>query len=448
MQPRKPPPVTQDAPRPARTPLAYRFAIRAALALAPLAARWSPKLAAGLRGRRESAAHFARWGADGRDPARPLLLVHAASAGELRQVEPVLHRLRQRHPDWQLVVTCFSPSGLPVAAALGADLTGLLPWDTPDAVATLLDQLRPTAIVLTRAELWPELLGAAAARGVRLVLLAATVPPGSHRLRWPARALLARALGSLDAVGATTPDDAARLLALGARPGALKVTGDPRADAVLERLEGAAATAPEPNTLVAGSTWPADEAVLLTAFRSVRELHPDARLLLAPHEPTPAHLAGLRARARAVGLGEVPAFGGPDSGAPVRVVEGVGGLALLYGLGRIAYVGGGLGGSGLHSVLEPAAAGVPILVGAEGRRHPDAIQLNEVGALEWLPRRRTAAVLEAWWATWLTDPAWCRRAGASARECAARGRGAADRSAALVEELLGETTRGGPKARP
>ncbi|MBK9693597.1 MAG: hypothetical protein IPO73_18250 [Gemmatimonadetes bacterium] len=429
------------------TPVPYRLAIRAVASLAPLAARWSPKLAAGLAGRREGADRLARWSAEHRDPARPLLLVHGASAGELRQVEPVVLRLRARHPGWQVAVTCFSPSGLLVAAALGADQSGLLPWDTPRDVSALLDQLRPTAIVLSRAELWPELLDSAAARGIRLGLLAATIPPWSRRLRWPARPLLTRALQSLDAVGAITADDAARLRALGARDEALVVTGDPRADAVLERLERGPAPRPEPCTLVAGSTWPEDEAVLLTAFRSVRELHPAARLLLVPHEPTPGHLAGLRARARAAGLGEVPAFGPADAAAPVRVVESVGGLALLYGLGRIAYVGGGLGGAGLHSVLEPAAAGVPIVVGAEGRRSPDAVRLNEVGALEWLPRRRTAAVLEAWWATWLTDPEWCRRAGASARECVATGRGAADRSAALVERLMGDTTGGGPEAR-
>ena len=448
MQPRKQPPGTQAGARPAAPPRTYRLAVRALGLLAPLAARWSPKLAAGLRGRAESAIAFAHWGATGRDPARPLLVAHAASAGELRQLEPVLVRLRARHPGWQLAVTCFSPSGLPVAADLGADLAGLLPWDVPRAVAALLDHLRPTALVLTRAEVWPELLGAASARGIRLGLRAATVPSRSRRLRWPARQLLAGALGSLEVVGATSPEDAARLRQLGVRPEALQVTGDPRADAVLERLEQAAAPTQEPATLVAGSTWPADEAVLLAAFRSVREQHPDARLLLVPHEPTPGHLAGLRARARAAGFGEVPAFGARDDGAPARVVESVGGLALLYGLGRIAYVGGGFGGAGLHSVLEPAAAGMPILVGPEGRRNPDAVQLNEVGALEWLPRRRTTAVLEAWWATWLTDPAWCRRAGASARECVARARGAAERSAALVERLMAETRGGGPEARP
>ncbi|MBP9201988.1 MAG: hypothetical protein KBF47_18365, partial [Gemmatimonadales bacterium] len=156
------------------TPLPYRLAIRAVASLAPLAARWSPKLAAGLAGRREGADRLARWSAEHRDPARPLLLVHGASAGELRQVEPVVHRLRARHPGWQVAVTCFSPSGLLVAAALGADQSGLLPWDTPRDVSALLDQLRPTAIVLSRAELWPELLDSAAARGIRLGLLAAT----------------------------------------------------------------------------------------------------------------------------------------------------------------------------------------------------------------------------------------------------------------------------------
>lgn len=420
----------------------YRLATVALGALAPLAARWSPKLAQGLAGRREGAERFAAWGAAQRDRSRPLLLLHAASAGELRQAQPVLARLRARHPAWQLAVTCFSPSGLPVLPALGADVAGLLPFDRPAAVAALLDALAPSAIVYSRSDLWPELVHAASGRGIPQGMIAATLPADSRRRRWPASRVLRPALERLAAIGAIAADDAHRLTWLGARPEAVSITGDPRYDAVIERLDRSPAPVPTPATLVAGSTWPADEAVLLTAFAAVREAIPAARLLIAPHEPTAAHLAGLAARARAAGLPAPLAWTPAGLDAPLGVVTEVGGLALLYGTGQLAYVGGGFGRAGLHSVLEPAACGVPVIVGPLGERHPDALRLNAAGALAWLPRRRAAAILAAWWETWLVDEAWRRQAGANAREAINTGRGAADRSARLVEELLTTIAQG------
>jgi len=416
----------------------YRLATAALGALAPLAARWSPKLAQGLSGRRESAECFAAWGATERDRSRPLVLLHAASAGELRQAQPVLARLQVRQPTWQVAVTCFSPSGLPVLPALGADVAGLLPFDRPAAVAALLDALAPSAIAYSRSDLWPELVHAASTRGIPQGMIAATLPAESRRRRWPASRVLRPALERLVAVGAVAADDAHRLTWLGARPEAVSITGDPRYDAVVERLNASPAPVPTPATLVAGSTWPADEAVLLTAFAAVREAIPTARLLIAPHEPTAAHLAGLATRARAAGLPAPVEWTPAGLDAPLGVVTGVGGLALLYGTGQLAYVGGGFGRAGLHSVLEPAACGVPVIVGPLGERNPDALRLNAAGALAWLPRRRAAAILAAWWETWLVDEAWRRLAGANAREAINAGRGAADRSAALIERLLTE----------
>ena len=98
----------------------YRMLASGARALVPAAALFSPKLKAGLTGRRTDRARLADWNRTAREPGRPLLHLHAASAGELRQAEPVLRRLRTRHPDWLVAVTCFSPSGLAVANELGA----------------------------------------------------------------------------------------------------------------------------------------------------------------------------------------------------------------------------------------------------------------------------------------------------------------------------------------
>src|SRR5206468_366869 len=138
--------------------------------------------------------------------------------------------------------------------------------------------------------------------GTRLGLISATLAESSSRRSVIARALLRDAYASLDAVGAIDPSDADRLVELGVRRSAIEVTGDTRYDQVWERAAsatraretGAAAElralgSPRP-TLVAGSTWPADEAVLLPAFEQLLRASSDLRLIVAPHEPTAAHL--------------------------------------------------------------------------------------------------------------------------------------------------------------
>lgn len=420
--------------------------MRALTILAPVAARWSPKLARGVTGRAASAAAFARWAASSPDRRRPLLLFHGASAGELRQVEPVLRRLRARHPEWQLVVTSFSPSGQAVAAELGGDLAGFLPWDEPIGVAAFLDALHPAAIVFSHGDVWPELCRAASARGIPLGLVAAALRRGSRRRRWPAAAVLRPAWRSLTAVGAITNEDARLLQEAGVPPDALTVTGDPRADAVLERLERAGPRRSHPELLVAGSTWPADEDILLRAFRSIRHRHPDARLVIAPHEPTGEGLGRLRASARSLGLPSPEPFEAGLGGAPLRVVETVGMLALIYPEGGMAYVGGGFGRAGLHSVLEPAAAGVPVVAGRIGAPGPDTATLTDAGGLVWLPVSGAVAALERQWSQWLEDGEARAKAGCAARRAVLEGRGAGDRSAALVEALV--TTRTGRVSDP
>ncbi len=399
-------------------PLAYRFAVAAAHFLSP------------------RAAPLTAWGAAHRATDRPLVLMHAASAGELRQAEPVIRRLRSRHPEWQLVATYFSPSARHVAETLPLDAHALASWDTPAEVSSLLDAVRPTAIVVTKHDLWPQFAAEAEARHLPLVLIAGTVRARSGRLRWPALPLLTPGYRSLRRIGAVSQADAVRLTRLGAIPERIEVLGDPRHDAVLERIAGTLRPAAEPATLVAGSTWPADERVLLSAFRRVREERPDARLVIVPHQPDSVGLNRLAQAARSLSLPAPVRFPAADPRAPLVVVDRIGPLAELYALGTIAYVGGGFGRAGLHSVLEPAAWGLPVIVGPHSLESADAVRLHAAKGLHRLPGRRAAAVLEAWWMEWLADADWLREAGAAARRVVEEGAGAADRCAALVEEVM------------
>src|SRR5207247_3190056 len=120
--------------------------------------------------------------------------------------------------------------------------------------------------------------------------------PASSRLRWPARQWADAAYRALDRIGASRQDDGRRLAHLGARADAIQVTGDTRYDSVAERAErfdrsrepfARLTAATGTFTVVAGSTWPADEAVVLPAFADLLAQVPGARLLLAPHEPNP-----------------------------------------------------------------------------------------------------------------------------------------------------------------
>lgn len=427
-----------------RPPALYRTGARLALLGLPLAARLDEKTRRGLAARRGLSERLSGWAAVRRDPARTLVWMHAPSVGEGLHARPVLERLRSRHPDWQLFYTHFSPSAEAFAKGLDVDGADYLPFDTPHAVTAALDALRPNVLVYAHADVWPELTLAAVARGVPVSLISAVVQPDSSRLRQPARLLLRRAYRALSGVGAAGEDQLARLERVGVRRDRIVVLGDTRYDSAAAR--GARAGESEwvrrcgdgHHALVAGSTWPRDEAVLLDAFRELRTRRPGVRLILAPHEPTPERLRAIGRAATARGLpSPVPLAAMTGDATPeFVVVDRVGLLADLYAAGVAAYVGGGFGRHGLHSVLEPAAAARPIITGPDRRSSRDAALLERAGALLALPRRVAARALATWWGAWLDDPAACLEAGALARAVVRRGEGAADRTATFLAGLV------------
>jgi len=425
------------------TSFAYRALIRAATRLVPALARFSPKLARGHRGRAGSVERLSAWGRAHRDRSRRLVWVHAPSVGEGLQAAAVIERLRARHPGWQIVYTHFSPSAEALAAGLPVDVADYLPYDLPSAAEALLDTLWPDLLVFAKLDLWPELASRAAARGVTVGLIAATVSPVSSRLRWPARGLQRPGYAALTAAGAISDGDAARLVKLGVAADRIEVLGDPRFDSVLARVarvppdEPLLASGRGAPTLVAGSTWPLDEAVVLEAFASVRRRRPDARLILAPHEPTTSHLGAVETLAARLGLPMPVRLSAATGPVPLLLVDRVGVLATLYGAGTMAFVGGAFSRAGLHSVLEPAAWGLPVVFGPWWSASREAGLLIEADAAVGLPPRSqgAGAALSRLWLSWLEDDEKRAAAGGRALEVVTSGRGAADRQAELVERL-------------
>jgi len=412
---------------------------RAAAALAPAGeSKWRRSLAA----RRGIRARYAAWGKL-RDRARPLLWLHAPSVGEGLQARVVIDLVRKRRPDMQLAYTFFSPSAESFARSLSVDFTDYLPFDTSGDSVAVLDALRPTALVFSKLDVWPVLVAEAERRGVPLGLISGTVSEASSREGFVATALLHECYEALDLVGAASEADAERIIALGTEPSRVVVTGDTRYDQVWARAtnvnresELLAPLASNRPTLVAGSTWPSDEEILLEAWPAVRRDIPDARLIIAPHEPNAEHLAAVEEWARDEHLSLARLGTAESTRADVVLVDRTGVLGDLYSLATAAFVGGGFHGAGLHSVLEPAAFGLPVAFGPRHSNSREAVLLARCrGGDSVVTVDETIEVLQHW----LADPSAREQAGSAARALVQRGLGAGERSYNLVMELLGES---------
>lgn len=384
-----------------------------------------------------------------RDPARPLIWLHAPSVGEGLQARPVLEALRRTHPEWQLAYSWFSPSAEAFAARLDVELRAPLPFDGRPEADAMLNAWAPDVLAFVKLDVWPVLAERAQARGVRSALISATLAPNSGRQGAFARALLGEAYAGLHAVGAISADDASRLHALGVPAARLGVTGDTRMDQVWARAHAISPThsvwgllpeaerrAPRPPLLVAGSTWPADEAILRPALGSWLAQSPTARCIIAPHEPTPAHLAPIEQWARAEGIA-LQRLGAVERDASLKwrvlLVDRIGVLGDLYALASIAFVGGGFHDAGLHSVLEPAAFGVPVLFGPRHRNAREAGALLQSGGAVVVP---DVSALRSALDGLTQNPRRRLEAGNHARALVEAGRGGTERVVALLERLV------------
>lgn len=393
-----------------------------------------------------------------REVNKKLVWFHAPSVGEGLQARPVIDLLRAKHPEVQIAYSFFSPSAEKFAQSLNVDVSGFLPFDSVHSAEAMIDMLSPAALCFSKLDVWPTLVRVAHARGVKTALLSATMAPGSGRQGAFARAVLHDAYSALDVVGAIDADNAIRLERLGVRKERLQVSGDTRFDQVWARAQHVDRNSPllralhsTRPTLVAGSTWPADEAVLLSAWLDVKARITNARLIIAPHEPIAEHLRPIQEWARANSLttrtlsGQVDVSQGDSSGqaasigAPstdrnaddpdVIVVDRVGVLGEIYAVADVAYVGGAFHKAGLHSVIEPAAFGLPVVFGPSYLMSREAgLLMTHAAASSVNSREQCEAALMAY----LSDDAKRARAGAYAAAFVKSELGAASRSLQLV----------------
>lgn len=297
--------------------------------------------------------------------------VHAVSVGEFNAAMPLIRQLMTHYPDQALVVTTVTPTGSDqVIRNLGDQVFHVyLPYDLPAAVNRFLDRTNPLFAVVMETEIWPNLFGVTRDRGIPLVVANARLSERSLKGYRPVRSLVANALNCATAVAAQTETDRQRLRKLGGRPEILHVVGSLKFDLQLppglEKFGSEVRSEWGSDRLVvaAASTHEEDDEAVLPAFIELTRQHPSALLVIAPRHPE--RFARVIARCRALGL--ATASRSEDRAATpttqVFVIDTMGELLKYFAAADIAFVGGSIAKVGGHNVLEPAALGVPVLVG-------------------------------------------------------------------------------------
>jgi len=359
-------------------------------------------------------------------PVGGLVWIHAASVGETASVLPLIRAIRRREPAPEILVTSTTRSSATMLARSlprGA-VHQYAPVDTPQAVRRFLRHWRPDLCLLVESELWPTMLTTLQQRRVAVVLLNGRMSDRSYR-RWSrAPAAAAGLMRGFSLCLARTPEQAARLRALGALKvrfvGDLKDAAAPlEADAdELDRLRSTIGDRP---VWLAASTHPGEEYLVAETHRAVGRRLPRLLTLIVPRHPERG--AGIASALRQRGLVVARRAAGEAIGpeTDIYVADTIGELGLFYRVAPVAFVGGSLVSHGGHNLLEPARLGCAIVHGPHAWNFAETVAaMSKADAT--VPVADAAALARAVERLLLDRPERQRQADAAAAFVAGRGR--------------------------
>ena len=372
----------------------------------------------------------------------PSVWIHAVSVGEVLAARTLLDPLRERFPGRRLVVSTTTLTGNGVArqSLAGHDALFFAPFDFPGPSRHALEATRAELLLLVETELWPNLIREARRRGVRVALVNGRISPRSFPRYRRLRLFLRPVLAQVDLFLMQGAPHAARILAMGAPEGRVRVTGNLKFDAVevpapSAALEAAFRPLHGRPIVLAGSTTEGEEAALLRGYARLLQAQPDLVLALAPRHPERfdavpplAEALGFRCRRRSAN------DGAPWRDREVLLLDSLGELASAYSFATVAFVGGSLVSKGGHNVLEAAGWGKPVAVGPhmenfqeiadQFRREQALVQVQDEDEL-------VDALAEL-----LADADRRRELGEHARALVDRNRGALQRTVDALAELV------------
>jgi 3-deoxy-D-manno-octulosonic-acid transferase len=316
---------------------------------------------------------------------RKRILFHCTSAGEWLQALPIIEKIKSLNPQLYIMVSFFSPSGFKFAKnPAEVDLKFYLPLDSRIAAHRLFKLLKPDLWIISKFDIWPNHVIAAAKLNIPMVITSATLSADSHRDKGISKEFNKLVYSKISHFFPISEDDKKRFQALVPGESNYTVAGDTRYDHVYNRGLRASDAGDvsifggkKGITIIAGSTWPADEKHILPALSGLCTDYPDLRVIVVPHELHENHLLDIESVFSRDGIKteRYTNFSGTGN-ASVNVVifNTIGLLARLYKQTDIAFIGGSFG-KGTHNVMEPAVFGQPVLFG------PNHLNSHEAGEL-------------------------------------------------------------------
>lgn len=368
--------------------------------------------------------------------------VHAVSVGEVIASEPIVQRLAEQYPELRLVVTTVTATGARVAHERFAGVAEhrFFPVDLPGPVRRALDDIAPAFLICMETELWPNMLHELAARGVPVMIANGRLSDRSYRRYRLARGAMRSMLRHVTVFGMQSEEDARRMIALGASPERVVVTGnvkhEPRGDTsgVAELWSRMLGLRAGQRVWIAGSTHRGEEAAVLDAHAAARAGGDDLVLVIAPRHPERVGEVVEMVQARgsaAVRRSELPRERRADA---IIVLDTVGELPQLYSVADVVFVGGSLVPAGGHNMIEPALRRKPVLFGPHTTNFREAatLLLDSGGAV----LVRGSATLAAEVRRLLVDEGLRAKMGQAAFEAVATRHGAVRATLDLVGRFL------------
>jgi len=381
--------------------------------------------------------------------ADDVIWVHAVSVGEVRTVSRLLESLKVEYPDSQILITTMTPTGANQAKQIHGDsvLHCYVPYDLPGAVNRFLDRVRPRLAFIIETELWPNILRLCDERSIPTLLINMRMSQKSFRGYSLAPRMTRRMLERPAVMAVRSEFDAERLLALGADPNRVKVTGNLKFDVratpeieetgkALRRRWGEARP-----IWIAASTHDGEEKKILEAFRTLRESHGDALLVLVPRHPE--RFTQVEKLCRRNGY-EVALHSERQKELPDRtdilVGDTMGELAGMYAAADVAFIGGSLVRHGGHNLVEAMVVGTPIVFGP----HVFNFEQSSRAALEYgaAEQVRDPEELAATVGKFLDDPQRRRDAAAAAKRVIEVSQGSLQATQAVIRETVAKVQPG------
>ena len=302
--------------------------------------------------------------------------VHAASLGEYEQGLPVIEKIKEKHPAHKIILTFFSPSGYEVRKNNTiADVTVYLPLDSQNNANRFLELVQPELVFFIKYEYWPNYLAALRKRNITTYLISGIFRENQMFFKWYG-GFYRKALDTFEHFFVQNQKSKELLLQLGKTN--VTVSGDTRFDrvsAILEKdnsLDFISEFKNDALTVVAGSSWPKDENLLIDFINATPH---KVKFIIAPH-----NIKGEQIRELQNAISKKTVLFSEKEGKnladfDVFLIDTIGILTKIYSYADIAYVGGGFGNPGVHNILEPATFGIPIVIGPNYSHFAEATAL-------------------------------------------------------------------------